>query len=84
MFSQSEQSNKKPRTLIVSLRKINNYVFNSCLHEFEDIVFEVENAHLLSLPAINFLDRVKKKFSKVQLKEYTLNLGNSNHLGISL
>lgn len=87
MIYSPKQDNNKPRTLIISLRNINNYVFNSCLHEFEDIIFDVENAHLLSLPSINFLDRVRKKVLKDSTERISPKFGEYNpswHKPISL
>ncbi len=42
-------SNIKPRVAIVSLRQRNNFVYNSCLYEFEDIIAEVDDVDLIEL-----------------------------------
>lgn len=53
------------RVAIVSLRKKNNFIYNSCLYEFEDLIREVDSVDLIELlptdPLGTFSYRVIKK-----------------------
>ena len=42
-------SNIESRIAIVSLRQRNNFIYNSCLYEFEDLIGEVDNVDLIEL-----------------------------------
>ena len=61
--------NPESRALVWSLRRIQNFIYNSCLYEFEDIINEIDKVDLITPPqldskgkAINRL--VKTKFGK--------------------
>lgn len=49
------------RVLIWSLRRIQNFVYNACLYEFEDIVGSTDDADIVTPPAYNQLSRVINK-----------------------
>lgn len=58
----------QPRIAILSSRTKNNFIFNSCLYEFEDIIAEVDNVDIFNLDPSNplevFAQRVVKKSSE--------------------
>ncbi|MEM6597437.1 MAG: glycosyltransferase [Cyanobacteria bacterium P01_C01_bin.69] len=43
------------------MRNVQNYVFNSCLFEFEDVIEAVDDVSLLSPPQYNWLNRLVKR-----------------------
>ncbi|PZO23303.1 MAG: hypothetical protein DCF25_00445 [Leptolyngbya foveolarum] len=49
------------RVLIWSLRNIQNFVYNACLYEFEDIIRRTDEADIIAPPAYNPLSRVINK-----------------------
>lgn len=49
------------RVLIWSLRNIQNFVYNACLYEFEDIIADTDAADVISPPAYGLLSRVINK-----------------------
>ncbi|MEL6580000.1 MAG: glycosyltransferase family 1 protein, partial [Cyanobacteria bacterium J06621_12] len=55
------------RILIWSQRNIQNYIFNSCLYEFEDLIDSVDNANLVSPPQYNLWEKGIRK----AIKNYT-------------
>ena len=54
----------KPRIAILSSRVKNNFVFNSCLYEFEDIIAEVDNVDLINLAPSNSIEAFSQKVVK--------------------
>lgn len=52
---------KDSRVLTWSLRNIQNFVYNSCLFEFEDIISEVDKADIYSPPQFDAAGRVLNK-----------------------
>lgn len=54
-------TNLEPRVLLLSLRKIQNFTFNSCLYEFEDIIAEVDMADILSPSQYTLQGNIIKK-----------------------
>jgi Glycosyl transferases group 1 len=52
------------RILVWSQRNIENFLFNSCLFEFEDIINEVDLVNVISPPQYSFSEKVIKKFIK--------------------
>ena len=52
---------KGNRVLIWSLRHIQNFVYNSCLFEFEDIIEDVDTANVLAPPQYNALGTFLKR-----------------------
>ncbi|MFM2311910.1 MAG: hypothetical protein RLZZ04_1186 [Cyanobacteriota bacterium] len=63
-FNINEFSHQESRVLVWSQRKIENFIFNSCLFEFEDIINEVDLADVISPPRYNFREKMVKKFVK--------------------
>ena len=49
------------RVLIWSLRNIQNFVYNACLYEFEDIVAAVDDVDIMAPPAYNSTQRIINK-----------------------
>lgn len=54
----------QPRIGIVSSRIKNNFVFNSCLFEFEDIIAETDNVDLIQLSPNNSAQVITQKIVK--------------------
>ena len=52
---------QESRVLTWSLRNVQNYVFNSCLFEFEDVIESVDDVDLLSPPPYSWLGRSIKR-----------------------
>ena len=52
---------QESRVLTWSLRNIQNFVYNSCLFEFEDIISEVDSADIFAPPQYNLFNRVINK-----------------------
>lgn len=57
---------REPRTLIWSLRNIQNFIYNACLFEFEDIINSVDDADLIAPLQYDFIGRVIKRLVKTQ------------------
>ena len=58
-------SNQKRRTLLLSLRKAQNFVFNSLLYEFEDVVSQVDLVDNVFVPPYdNSLKKILNKVTK--------------------
>ncbi|PSB11796.1 hypothetical protein C7B62_04390 [Pleurocapsa sp. CCALA 161] len=55
---------QESRILLWSQRNIENFIFNSCLFEFEDIINDVDVADLISPPQYKFIGKITKKFVK--------------------
>ncbi len=49
------------RVLIWSLRNIQNFVYNACLYEFEDIISSTDDADIMAPPAHNPFSRIINK-----------------------
>ncbi len=47
---------KQPRIAILSLRKKNDFVYNSCLYEFEDLIAEVDDVDIIEIAAVNTIE----------------------------
>ena len=45
-----KMSQNQPRIAIITSRNKNNFVYNSCLYEFEDIIAEVDNVDWIYIP----------------------------------
>lgn len=56
------------RVLVWSQRNIENFIFNSCLFEFEDIIDEVDFADLISPPQYYLSGKLVKQFVKKTTK----------------
>ncbi len=58
----ANSSRKDSRILVWSLRNLQNFVYNSCLYEFEDVIQAVDDADILAPPQYNasgtFLKRI--------------------------
>lgn len=55
---------QESRILVWSQRNIENFIFNSCLFEFEDLINEVDLADVIAPPAYNFKGKLIKKIVK--------------------
>ncbi len=55
---------QESRILVWSQRNIENFIFNSCLFEFEDLIKKVDLADIISPPAYSFKGKVIKKIVK--------------------
>ena len=78
---------RSARTLIISLRNINNYVYNSCLYEFEDVIDRIDEIDLLNLPNANHVQKLKRKVLQqavVHLSPQFANLNPSGNKAIAL
>lgn len=58
----------RSRTLIWSLRNIQNFNYNACLFEFEDIIDTVDSTDLLAPPQYDLAGKVVKRLVKTQAK----------------
>jgi len=61
LLNLTDSCRPESRVLTWSLRNVQNYVFNSCLFEFEDIIETVDSADILSPPQYNWLGRSIKR-----------------------
>lgn len=67
MFSSavsSNEYNQDTRVLVWSLRNIQNFVFNTCLFEFEDIIAEVDSVDIYSPPQYDLPGKVINRLVK--------------------
>lgn len=55
------EDNQDARVLVWSLRNVQNFVYNSCLFEFEDIIEDVDTANVLVPPQYNSLGTFIKR-----------------------
>lgn len=55
---------QESRILVWSQRNIENFIFNSCLFELEDLIKEVDLADVIAPPAYSFKGKVIKKIVK--------------------
>ena len=62
--------NPESRALVWSLRKIQNFVYNSCLYEFEDIINEIDKADLITPPQLDFKGKVVNRLIKTQARNF--------------
>ncbi|MEO1800393.1 MAG: hypothetical protein AAFR62_08185, partial [Cyanobacteria bacterium J06629_2] len=60
-------SYQNERVLVWSQRNIQNYIFNSCLYEFEDLIQSVDCTNLISPPQYNLWEKGIRK----AIKNYT-------------
>ena len=58
------------RILIWSQRNIENFIFNSCLYEFEDIIDTVDTVDIISPPQYDFLGKIIKKSVKTNTQYF--------------
>ncbi|MGL6341580.1 MAG: glycosyltransferase family protein [Waterburya sp.] len=65
------------RVLVWSQRNIENFIFNSCLFEFEDIIKEVDLANIISPPQYSLGEKIVRKFVKNNT-QYCKSLVNLN------
>ena len=81
------EDNQNSRVLIWSLRRIQNFVYNSCLFEFEDIIEDVDTANVLAPPQYNplgtFIKRVVE-YKTRRVKSFSLTKVNPYIGGIEL
>lgn len=63
-FNITGVSHQESRILVWSQRNIENFIFNSCLFEFEDVINEVDLADVISPPQYGFSEKAVKKFVK--------------------
>lgn len=54
----------QPRIGIVTSRAKNNFVYNSCLYEFEDIIAEVDDVDWIYIPNSGSVEKFAQKVSK--------------------
>ncbi len=71
--------------MIWSLRNIQNFVYNACLYEFEDIIDEIDDADIVAPPSYNLFNRIINKtiVSKTQRCK-PLSLTSINPYGSSI
>lgn len=72
LLSLTDDYNRESRTLVWSQRRVQNFIYNSCLYEFEDITGDLEQANVISPQQYNFLGRGVKKLVKSQTKKFPL------------
>jgi hypothetical protein len=63
-FNINEFCHQDSRVLVWSQRRIENFIFNSCLFEFEDIINKIDLADIISPPQYNFRQKIVRKFVK--------------------
>lgn len=56
---------EESRVLIWSLRNIQNFVYNACLYEFEDIIADTDDADVIAPPAYGPISRLINKVAVV-------------------
>lgn len=66
----TDDCNRESRTLVWSQRNIQNFIYNSCLYEFEDLVGEFEQGNVVSPQQYDFLGKAIKKLVKSQTKQF--------------
>ncbi|MCC0178464.1 glycosyltransferase family 1 protein [Waterburya agarophytonicola K14] len=62
--------NKESRTLVWSLRNIQNFIYNSSLFEFEDIINLVDAVDLIAPPQYDFAGSAVKRLVKTQTHNF--------------
>ena len=76
---------EESRVLIWSLRNIQNFVYNACLYEFEDIIAKADDADIIAPPAYKTLSRVLNKIAVVTTQNVKgLSLASVNPYGRSI
>ncbi len=71
-LSLTDDYNRESRTLVWSQRNIQNFVYNSCLYEFEDIIGTVDQAEVISPQQYDLLGKGIKKLVKSQTKQFPI------------
>lgn len=71
------RSYQESRILVWSQRNIENFIFNSCLFEFEDIINKVDVVDLIAPPQYSCSEKLVKKFVK-NTTQYFRPLANLN------
>ncbi|MEL6495217.1 MAG: glycosyltransferase [Cyanobacteria bacterium J06623_7] len=66
----NEDNSREPRTLVWSQRNIQNFVYNSCLYEFEDIIAAVDRVDTIAPEQYDLLGRGVKKIVKSQTRQF--------------
>jgi hypothetical protein len=64
IFAQAQDYRQKSRILVWSQRNIENFIFNSCLFEFEDLINKVDLADIISPPKYSLEGKIIKKLIK--------------------
>jgi hypothetical protein len=64
LINKNDICSQECRVLVWSQRNIENFIFNSCLFEFEDIINQVDLADVIAPPQYNFGGKLVKKFVK--------------------
>lgn len=59
---------QQPRILMLSQRNIENFVFNCCLYEFEDVVNEIDAVELIVPEQYNYVGKLTQKIAKITTK----------------
>ena len=76
---------EESRVLIWSLRNIQNFVYNACLYEFEDIISRTDDTDIIAPPAYSLLSRVINKAAVVASQKVKgLSLASVNPYGGSI
>ncbi|GAB4524615.1 MAG: glycosyltransferase [Pleurocapsa sp.] len=66
----NDNCHQESRILIWSQRNIQNFNYNSCLYEFEDIIYESDRVDILAPLQYNLIGRSIKKIIKNQTKYF--------------
>ncbi|MEL6928240.1 MAG: glycosyltransferase [Cyanobacteria bacterium J06600_6] len=69
-LSLDDDYNRQSRTLVWSQRNIQNFVYNSCLYEFEDIIAAVDRVDIISPQQYDLFGKGVKKLVKSQTKQF--------------
>jgi hypothetical protein len=77
LINEDDICHREPRILVWSQRNIENFIFNSCLFEFEDVIDEVDLTDLILPPEYSFKGKLVKKFVKTNTK-YFKSIANFN------
>lgn len=70
MYFFKNNYNRESRTLIWSQRNVHNFIYNSCLYEFEDLIAAVDRADLISSRQYDILGRGLNKIIKSQSGQF--------------
>lgn len=68
-LSLNDHGNRESRILVWSQRNIQNFIYNSCLYEFEDIIGEVDATQIIAPPQYDLMGRGVKKLVKTHTQQ---------------
>ncbi|MDJ0591592.1 MAG: hypothetical protein QNJ72_16605 [Pleurocapsa sp. MO_226.B13] len=69
-ISSNNHFHQDTRILVWSQRNIENFIYNSCLYEFEDIISSVDAVDLVAPPQYDLIGKGINKLVKTQTKYF--------------